>query len=99
MSDKTLEMVFLSLNYDQTEITYYLVGYAIENGRNYLASDGKFDRYRQRKLRAVYKTLDKEQRLLVDFLVNWGISQFEEIRMVEGGRAACGGKCREKGDY
>lgn len=92
MSDKTMGMIFLSLNYDQTEMVYYLVGYAIENGRNYLAGDGEFDGYRQRKLRAVYKTLDNEQRLLVDFLVNWGISQFEEMRMIEGGRVTHGVK-------
>lgn len=92
MSDKTMGMIFLSLNYDQTEMTYYLVGYAIENGRNYLAGDGKFDGYKQRKLRNVYKTLNHEQCLVVNFLVNWGISQFEEMRMIEGGRVAHGVK-------
>lgn len=68
-ADMTVNDVIDTLNWEQRDMLYHLVGYALETGRNYLAGNGDFDNHIQRKLRKIYNDLNKEQKIVVTYSI------------------------------
>ena len=65
--DKSINEIFDTLNQEQRESIHYLVGHAVETGKNYIAGNGYFDNSKQRSLRKFYNDLNKEQKITVDY--------------------------------
>lgn len=75
MNESTLGEVFDTLNEEQRMLAYYLVGYAIETGRYYLAGNGTSDNHDQAMKRTIYNGMNPGQRLAVDLLVEKTIKE------------------------
>lgn len=80
MASMTVADIFETLNDSQREMVYYLVGYAMDTGRNYIAGTGAFDNDKQRELRAVHKTLNEIQKAMVAMIVGEAIFEHNQSR-------------------
>jgi hypothetical protein len=78
--DISINDVVNTLNEYQRIMLYYLVGYALDTGRNYICGPGNFDNYKQRKLREIYNSISEEQKLAVDYLINEAMKEHQKAR-------------------
>ena len=78
--DISINGVVNTLNEDQREMLYYLVGYALDTGRNYICGTGNFDNSKQRELRELYSSLDNLQKITIDCLISDAIREYQEAR-------------------
>ena len=78
--DISINGVVNTLNGDQREMLYYLVGYALDTGRICICGTGNFDNSKQRKLREIYNSINEEQKLTVDYLINEAMKDHQKER-------------------
>ena len=77
--EDTVFDVFKSLNYQQKEMSYAVIGYALETGKNILTSKSiTIDNHKSRKLRLIYNTLNEQQKTVVDYLIKEARKEFKE---------------------
>ena len=69
MSERTVCDVFNTFAGVQRDMAYYLIGYAMENDRFYLDGNGDWDDANRRRLRAIYRGLNDEQRMVLHYLI------------------------------
>lgn len=74
--DMSIDDIISALNYEQRDMLYTLIGYALETGRYYIAGNGDFDNHIQRNLRKTYNKLTKKQKIAVTYLVDEAINEF-----------------------
>lgn len=78
--DISINDVVNTLNEDQRKMLYYLVGYALDTGRNYICGPGNFDNHKQHELREIYNSINEEQKLTVDYLIKEAMKEHRKER-------------------
>lgn len=74
----TVQDVYESLDGYQKDALYYLVGYALNTGRNYIPGNGDMDNAKQKELRRIFNNMNDDQQKLVRVLIDQAIDTYKQ---------------------